>query len=297
MTDVRFDSALYGITGALKNTLYALPFEIKAKTEEIRLRAGLPVTLNVRGETVFLNNNGQTAFNITDNLLITDSCALSDCYRLLCGNSVYAHTEELKNGFIMMKNGCRAGVCGRMGENGVLSEVTSINIRIAREILGCADSIVNRYSGGGLLIAGKPSSGKTTVLRDFVRQMSGRFKRVCVIDSRGEISSGLNLGPATDVIKICDKASGIEFALRTMNPDIIAFDEIGSMAELVKVQESFYSGVDIVTTAHVGSIDELYKRPVTRELIKSGAINEVAVLPNVKGGRIEFKELGTNVAV
>lgn len=297
MTDVRFDSALYGFTGDIKEVLLSLPYEIKIKTEEIRLRAGLPITLNVGGETLFLKANGQTALNPTENLIIAEKSVLTECYRLLCGGSVYAHTEELKNGYIMMKNGCRAGVCGKIGVNGVVGEITSINIRIAREILGCADSIASRYFSGGLLIAGRPSSGKTTVLRDFVRQMSARLKRVCVIDSRGEISAGLDLGFTTDVIKIYDKAKGIEFALRTMNPDIIAFDEIGSIEELNGVKQSFYSGVDIVTTAHVGSADELYKRQITAELLKSQAIKTVALLPCEKGGRIEIKETGFNVAV
>ena len=296
MTDERFDKALYGFKGNFKEALYALPYEIKIKTEEIRLRAGLPVTLNVGGKTVFIKNNGNISYNFCENLLISDNSTVTECYRLLCGCSVYAHTEELKNGYIMMKNGCRAGVCGRIGDKGVLQDVSSINIRIAREILGSADGIVSKYRGGGMLIAGKPSSGKTTVLRDFVRQMSESYKRVCVIDSRGEISSGLNLGPTADVIKTYDKAFGIELALRTMNPDIIAFDEIGNSAELKKVEESFYSGVDIVTTAHIGDITELYKRRITYELLKSGVIKTVAVLPSVKGGEIQIKELKENVA-
>ena len=119
--------------------------------------------------------------------------------------------------------------------------------------------------------------------------------RTAVIDSRCEIGgSGTNfgiqndLGSNTDVLVTSDKAAGIEIALRTMFPDVIAFDEIGSTKELLAVKESFNSGVTIITTAHIGSVEELLQRPVTAELIKSGAINQVAVLPKLHGATINL---------
>ncbi len=292
MYDKRFDFALYCVGGNIRKLLISLPEEIKAKTEEIRLRAGSPVALNVSGKTVFVRENGQICYYISRDLPKADSSDLEECYRLLCGNSVYAHTEELKKGFVLMKNGCRAGVCGTLSENGFMRDITSVNIRIARQIYGAADSIIKQYTGGGLLIVGPPASGKTTVLRDFIRQAAngatGFVKRVCVIDSRGEISGAADLGACTDVLITGDKGAGAQIALRTMNPDIIAFDEIGSVSELNSVMESFYSGVDIVTTAHIGNIKELKSRSVTSALINSGAIEKIAVLPEIKGEYIKL---------
>ena len=304
MADKRFDFALYGVGENLRRILSSLPEEIKQNTEEIRLRSGSPIALNVSGRTVFIREGGRPCFYMTRDLIKAASTDLEESYRLLCGNSVYAHTNELKNGFIMMKNGCRAGVCGTLSEGGFMREVTSINIRIARQIYGAADSIVKQYPGGGLLIAGPPASGKTTVLRDFIRQAAngalGEVKRVSVIDSRGEISGSADLGACSDLLVIEDKAKGTQIALRTMNPDIIAFDEIGTLEELLSVRESFYSGVEIVTTAHIGNIGELLTRNVTAELIKSGAVRYVAILPEIKGNHIkltEAKELMENVVV
>ena len=283
MTDKRFDFALYGVGENLRRILSFLPEEIKQNTEEIRLRRGSPVALNVAGKTVFIRADGQPCFYMCRDLIKAGSSDLEESYRLLCGNSVYAHTNELKNGFIMMRNGCRAGVCGTLAEGGFMRDITSVNIRIARQIYGAANSIVKQYMGGGLLIAGPPASGKTTVLRDFIRQVSngvlGEVKRVSVIDSRGEISGSADLGACSDVLITENKAEGTQIALRTMNPDIIAFDEIGTVAELMSVKESFYSGVDIVTTAHIGNKEELMVRSVTSELIKSGAVRYVALLP------------------
>ncbi len=297
-----FNDAVYCLSGRLKEILNKLPTEIKSKADEIRLRADLPLSLTVEGKSIFVSYNGRATTKREEGLFIASKDDINECFKSLCGGSVYAHESELKNGFIKCKNGCRAGICGTVTANGNMREITSINIRIAREILGAADSIVNAKLQGGLLIAGPPASGKTTVLRDLIRQMSNNMRRVAVIDTRGEISGAFHndLGANTDVIITPDKAKGIEMALRTMFPDIIAFDEIGSEKELDSVRQSFLSGVEIITTAHIGDISELTERLVTKSVILSGAVSNIVLLPKNHNGKINIisvRELLRGIAV
>lgn len=306
----RFDDALYGVSPAIRSVLEKLPDKVKESAEEIRLRTGLPVALTVGGDTVFVLENGQISFCLTRGLLKTEASELAESFKLLCKSSVYAHTEELKKGYIRLRGGNRAGVCGTLNENGNMSDISSVNIRIAHEARGAANDIVRAYKPGGLLIAGPPGSGKTTVLRDLIRQLAGgvcgKIYRIAVIDSRGEISGsfdgrcGNDLGAGSDVLLTTDKAAGIEMAVRTMFPDIVAFDEIGNEAELKRVSESFCSGVDIITTAHAGSISDLKRRRITAALINSGAVASIAMLPEIHGGTVKIikaEELENGVAV
>lgn len=283
-----FDNVILQLADRVKRTLQFIHEDIKQKCEEIRLRVGLPVSLTVGGRVLFVSQNSAVSTTLPKNPLITTKDDVNITLSLLCNRSVYLHENEIKQGFISFSNGCRAGVCGVFNAEGMLVSVSSINIRIARQVFGCANYLLS-YVGSGLLIAGPPGSGKTTVLRDLVRLLSNgsanEYYRVAVIDSRGEISGGgmLDLGVCTDFLYTTNKASGIEIALRTMFPHFIAFDEIGTLDELNSVKDCFNAGVGIITTAHVRDRDDILRRDVTSKIIKSGAIKYISLLSETLG--------------
>lgn len=287
---------------SIADILKKLPTRAVFAASEIRLRAGRPLSITTDGQVAFISVTGTLCHLMQQGLYTVTADDINQTFRNMCDSSVYAYSQQIKKGYISLKNGCRAGLAAAAvyedGEISSLRSISSINIRIATEYKGCALPLAE-YLNGGLLIAGPPSSGKTTLLRDAIRLVSTgsltERRRVAVVDTRGEIASVRNgvpqndLGPLCDVISGIEKATGIEMAVRTLNPQVIAFDEIFSQSEAAEVRRAFYAGVDIFTTVHLSSIDDIYNRSAAIEILDSGAIRYVCFLQSVGAEPIVFE--------
>lgn len=202
---------------------------------------------------------------------------IADCFAELCRYSVHSYAREIAEGFVTLDGGHRVGICGTaVVENGkitALRDISSLNIRIAREFKGCGEELYRRvflHGPRSLLLAGKPMSGKTTVLRDLSR-LIGAKRKVALIDSRNELSAmvrgapTLDVGDNTDVLCGCPKSEGIMLALRALSPEVIICDEIGDDYEAVK--QCIFCGVKLIAAAHAGDFAELSRRAGISELL------------------------------
>lgn len=255
-----------------------------SELEEIRLRVGQPLLL------MFHNREERYWPTLHQfDLEHTIACA--------CKQSVYAYTETIRNGFVTVEGGHRIGICGfgvtECGQVRTIRSVSSLSIRVAREVFGCADDLVEKV-GTSFLIIGPPGCGKTTLLRDLIRQLSDKKGfRVAIADERGEISAGvsgvpqLQVGSRTDVLLNVPKAQAAIMLLRTMNPQWIAVDEITSAEDISAMEQISYCGVNLIATAHANGIEDLQNRPLYRSLIQRRIFPYVAVLNKDKSYTVE----------
>lgn len=279
-----------------------LPKEIRCKiekivlddwldAEEIRLRAEAPLTLGICGENCFVTAAGGIT-NYENNAYYVSQAEVQAAFAAICENSVYAHIGEIRQGFITLKGGHRVGVCGKAvvegGKIKTFREVSSLNFRIAHEIIGIADSVMDVIISGtevvSTLIISPPQMGKTTLLRDITRQVSNSGFKTAVADDRGEIGAmycGVpqnDIGVQTDIIDNAPKNEAILLLLRTMSPNVIISDEIASEMDAEAIRLANGTGVSVIASAHGSSVDEVRSRSILRPLFEDKVFKKAILL-------------------
>ena len=229
---------------------------------------------------------------------------MKETVEYMCSFSLYAAEEELRQGFITIQGGHRIGVAGRTMALGqdirLMKSISFINIRVAHQIQGCANPVMEYlYSDDGrflnTLVISPPRCGKTTLLRDIIRQVSDgpRTPRtgrripgvsVGVVDERSELGAcyqGVpqnDLGMRTDVLDCCPKSQGMMMLVRSMAPQVIAVDEIGSREDVQAIEYVRNCGCALAATIHGSSLEDIRQKPAVRELIGQGAFERMILL-------------------
>lgn len=223
--------------------------------------------------------------------------------------SLYAYEEDIRQGFITIKGGHRIGIAGECvmekGEVKTIRNISSINIRICREVIGCSNKVMKYIASSqriyNTIIISPPKCGKTTILRDISRNISNgissiglKGRKVVVVDERSEIGAcylGIpqsDLGIRTDVLDNCLKREGLIMAIRSLSPEVLICDEIGTKGDIDALIMGFNSGVNIITTIHGFTIEDLYKRKVLDDLLSNEILERAIILSNRNGvGTIE----------
>lgn len=280
----RLDQAAGLLPTPLRQRVQALSRERRARVEELRLRRGRPLfVLAPQGEEPLAD----TAVTGRD---------LETVLELASASSVHTVMEQIKNGFVAVQGGHRLGLCGTgVMEGGRLvnlRELSSISLRVAREFKGLSGDVLPKLWGGqGLestLILSPPGGGKTTLLRDLIRAISSGEgcppRRVGVADERGELAAvaggmpTLDVGPRTDVMNACPKEIGLMTLLRGMNPQVLAVDEVTAPEDVAVMLQAAGCGVTLLATAHGGTLADLDRRPLYRELMAQGAFGRLVLI-------------------
>ncbi len=247
-----------------------------SKLQEIHLRLGMPPVAQ------YSDGTKQLSGTVTQE-------DLTFCINLASRYSPW-NAATMSSGFLTAPGGHRLGICGEATASGFRT-VTSICIRISRDLNGIADKIP---LGGDLLILGPPGSGKTTLLRDLVRRISrAQLGTIAVVDERCELfplsgeTYAYDPGPNTDVLLGRRKEEGIDMVLRSMGPNWIAMDEITAESDCIALSQAAWCGVKLLATAHAGSVKDFLSRSVYTPLVQTHIFKTAIVLHSDKSYHAE----------
>ncbi len=291
----------------LRNILGKLTLDY-SKLQEIRLRMNAPLLIIYGNKEAFITEDAKIVDNPSIAVTVTKS-EIRETMEYISNYSLYAFEEEIRQGFITINGGHRIGIAGKtIIEDDVIKgmkHISFINIRMAHQVKGCADPVlpylVNKQASGicHTLIISPPRCGKTTLLRDLIRQLSNGSSllpgmSIGVVDERSEIGACYmgtpqnELGIRTDILDCCPKAKGMMMLIRSMSPQIIAVDEIGSKEDLDAIDYVIGCGCKLIATVHGSSIEDIRNKPILGELVKKQLFERYVILSNVKSvGHLE----------
>ena len=290
---LRYEEAVTILPVRLRRAALAVTEEEKKTAEELRLRAGRPMT-------VLLPQGERELDAVVEPEELETLCDLATEF------SRYAAAETLREGFLPVRGGFRVGLCGtavmKDGANTNLKNLSSATIRIGRQYLGISEDLAPQLMREGrfwnTLLLSAPGGGKTTLLRDLVRCLSRQGQRVALIDERGEVAvmvrgePQMDVGPRTDIVDGCPKALAIPMVLRAMNPQIIAADEITLREDLRARSLAAGCGVGLLATIHAADVGELLEKPLYRQLLEDRVFRLAVCIRCVDGERsYEVEEL------
>lgn len=264
--------------------------------QEIRLRVNKPLIVIYKNKEYFISRQHRFASTREDAYIVSQN-ELRETMEYISNYSLYAFEDEIRQGFITIQGGHRVGVAGKAITDGDrvknLKHISFVNIRLSHQIKGCATPILPYICEDGkvchTLIISPPGGGKTTLLRDAIRQLSNGTQKmrgcaIGVVDERSEIGAcymGVpqnDLGMRTDILDCCPKAIGMMMLIRSMSPEVIAVDEIGSKEDMQALEYVINCGCKMLATVHGASVDDILAKPLIGRLVKEKIFERFVIL-------------------
>jgi stage III sporulation protein AA len=289
-----------------KEILNVLPLNLRQHVEprlkierlqEIRVKVSKPIILQIGNEEVICS-------------YIANEDDVKEIIQRISNYSLYAFEEEIRQGYITIRGGHRVGICGDCVIDNLkiktIKNIASVNFRINRQVIGCSDKLMPYLMKNNdilnTIIISPPRCGKTTLLRDISRNISHGLshigllgKKVTIIDERSEIAAchngvpQMDVGLRTDVYDNCPKSEGIMMAIRSMSPEVILCDEIGTNKDMESIIMALNCGINLITSIHGFGIEDLYNRMVFKDILDNNVFKRAVVLSCSKGvGTIEY---------
>lgn len=293
--DKNYVQVIKSLPKEVENFLIDLPETLQSTVKEISLRVQKPITIVTFNGNYFPKKDGGYSKHLPMKSYILTSEMLFECIKILTEYSLHSYKNDINSGFFTIKGGHRIGVVGTCIYDELnpkkinsIKQISSLNIRIARQIKGVATNLAKELYIKDItstLIVGAPASGKTTLLRDLSCIISNMYSsKVALIDERGELASvyqGVaqnDVGFLTDVYDGYKKGDGMNFAIKTMSPDVILIDEISTQSDMDSIRISLNSGVSIIATTHAKNERELYSKKAIYRLLLEGAFENIIYL-------------------
>lgn len=272
---------------------------------ELRLITGKPFIIRYPDGDYYLTKRSVLSSAPVNTINITHGM-MSELLERITKSSLYSVKEEIRSGYITIEGGHRAGIAGTaVTENGeveFIRSISAVNIRLANEIIGAAEGIMDRIVENGIikntLIISPPGAGKTTMLRDITRSLSYMGFAAAVADERCEIAamcggrSSFDLGNMTAVMDNCPKDRAMLMLLRSMSPDVIITDEIGTHADIEAIGKIMNSGVAVIASVHGRDTAQIMRRNDIAELVK---MFDLEIVLSKRGGAGTVEEIKENV--